>query len=408
MLIQHVNEINQKFSELERDFKSIEKQNQQLKIRLHNEQQKNKELKPNDIKIYENSIKQGKIFLNDIKKKNSEMKSQIKELEKQKNELDYKLIEANQRIKRLETDFNLKNKEENKSEKNKNDKDENDEKIQLKNKLDEFEIANSKLTLDNNNLKKKMEKMEQDHNAQLKLITDYKNSELTTFQNVILQYKQYFKNHNINPKLNIQKERINNKNDNLDYEKMMFDLANKDKIIKSLNIKLEKYMSEYKNIIDEKQLTQQKYNQLLLHNQKILSEKNDLIQKIQNLKMEMSDLNQKFEMSKTKYKNKKYIYESNTIKMQAKLAEYRQSVITLKLKINQLLGYNPQPHNINHKSNNNIINQQKINNFMDGKQIPLTPTQKKKIPGPGTGNMKFNKMTDKGSKTGGNKYFKNK
>ena len=89
------------------------------------------------------------------------MKNQIKELEKQKNDLDYKLIEANQRIKRLETDFNLKNKEE-KSEKNNNDKDENNEIIQLKNKLDEFEIANSKLTLDNNNLKKKMEKMEKE------------------------------------------------------------------------------------------------------------------------------------------------------------------------------------------------------------------------------------------------------
>ena len=138
------------------------------------------------IKIYENSIKQGKIFLNDIKKKNSELKNQIKELEKQKNELDYKLIEANQRIKRLETDFNLKNKEENKSEKNKNDKDENDEKIQLKNKLDEFEIANSKLTLDNNNLKKKMEKMEQEHNAQLKLITDYI---IFTFLISIINYK---------------------------------------------------------------------------------------------------------------------------------------------------------------------------------------------------------------------------
>ena len=147
------------------------------------------------------------------------MKNQIKELEKQKNDLDYKLIEANQRIKRLETDFNLKNKEENKSEKNNNDKDENNEIIQLKNKLDEFEIANSKLTLDNNNLKKKMEKMEKEHNEQLKLITNYKNSELTTFQNVILQYKQYFKNHNINPKLNMPKERMNDKNDNLNYEK---------------------------------------------------------------------------------------------------------------------------------------------------------------------------------------------
>ena len=335
------------------------------------------------------------------------MKNQIKELEKQKNDLDYKLIEANQRIKRLETDFNLKNKEENKSEKNNNDKDENNEIIQLKNKLDEFEIANSKLTLDNNNLKKKMEKMEKEHNEQLKLITNYKNSELTTFQNVILQYKQYFKNHNINPKLNMPKERMNDKNDNLNYEKIMVEIVNKDKIIKSLNIKLEKYMSEYKNIIDEKQLAQQKYNQLLLHNQKILSEKNDLIQKIQDLKMEMSELNQKFEMSKTKYKNKKYIYESNTIKMQAKLAEYRQNVITLKLKINELLGYNPKSRLINQNSNNNIINKQKMNNFMEGKQVPLTPTQKKKIPAVEPGNMRLNKMTDKSLKAGGNKYFKN-
>ena len=90
-------------------------------------------------------------------------------------------------------------------------------------------------------LKKKMEKMEKEHNEQLKLITNYKNSELTTFQNVILQYKQYFKNRNINPKLNMPKERMNDKNDNLNYEKIMVEIVNKDKIIKSLNIKLEKY-----------------------------------------------------------------------------------------------------------------------------------------------------------------------
>ena len=407
MLLQYVNEINQKFSQLERDFKYVEKQNQQLRNKLKYEQQKNKDLKPNDIMVYENYINQGKVLLNDIKKKNSELKSHIKELEKQKNTLDYKLIEANQRIKRLELDFNVNNKEENKSENKDNSKNENNELIQLKNKLDEFEISNSKLTLDNTNLKKKIEKMEQEHNEQSKLIINYKNSELSTYKNIIIHYKQYFQNHNIDPKLNISKEENNKKNNNLDYEKLTLEIANKDKIIKSLNTKLDKFVSDYKNIIDEKQLSQQKYNQLLLYNQKILSEKNDLIKKNENLKMEISDLNQKFEMLKTKYNNKKYIYENNTIKMQAKLSEYRQNVITLKLKINEMLGYNPKALLMNQKNNNNLINNPKTNSFVNVKQIPLTPTQKKKIPGIGTGNMKLNKMSEKGSKFGGNQYFKN-
>ena len=53
----------------------------------------------------------GKIFLEDIKKKNAELKNKIKELEEEKSSLNYKLIESNQRIKRLETDYNVNNKE---------------------------------------------------------------------------------------------------------------------------------------------------------------------------------------------------------------------------------------------------------------------------------------------------------
>jgi hypothetical protein len=219
-----------------------------------------------------------------------------------------------------------------------------------------------------------------------------------------MQYKQYFKNHNINPKLN--KPNVNSNNNNLDYG-IMVEMSNKDKIIKSLNSKLEKYISEYKNVIDEKQIAQQKCNQILLYNQKILSEKNDLIKNNQNLKMEIADLNQKIEMNKTKYKNHKYIYENNMIKMQAKLAEYKQKVITLKLKINEMLGYNPKHQMKNQNSNINLVNKKNLNNFEDIKKLTLTPTQKKIIPGINSRGINLNKKSENNSKIIGNKYFPN-
>ena len=219
-----------------------------------------------------------------------------------------------------------------------------------------------------------------------------------------MQYKQYFKNHNINPKLN--KPNVNSNNNNLDYG-IMVEMSNKDKIIKSLNSKLEKYISEYKNVIDEKQIAQQKCNQILLYNKKILSEKNDLIKNNQNLKMEIADLNQKIEMNKTKYKNHKYIYENNMIKMQAKLAEYKQKVITLKLKINEMLGYNPKHQMKNQNSNINLVNKKNLNNFEDIKKLTLTPTQKKIIPGINSRGINLNKKSENNSKIIGNKYFPN-
>ena len=411
-LMEHINEINQRFYELEKEFKFMEKQNKELKMKLKYEQLKNKELKPSDIKIYENSINQGKIFLEDIKKKNTVLKKKISELEEQKNTLDYKLIEANQKIKRYERDYNINDnkKEENK---NNNDKEQNNEILSLKNKIDEYEIANSKLTLDNNNLKKKIENMEEEHNKQIKLITDYKNSELTSFQKVISQYKEYFKNHNINPNVNIppknEKNSINanNNNSTIDYEKIMLEMTNKDKLIKSLSTKMDKYISEYKEIIEEKQLSQQKYNHLQFENQKLLNEKNDLVKKNQNLLMEINSLNQKIELTKTKYKNNKYIYDKNMLQMNEKLGQYKQRVITLKLKIKEMLSENQQGRSIKQNSNINV-NKSKFNNFLDIKQIPLTPTQKKKFPGMSQGKVGTNKMPMKESNFNTNKYYMNK
>ena len=114
----NINDINQRFAELEKEFNSLEKQNKILEKQLVYEKMKNKNNSPNDIQIYLNSIKQGKIFLENSKKKNIELQKTIKDLEEQKNSLEYKLVEANQKIKRFESDYKVNDNKDNKNENN--------------------------------------------------------------------------------------------------------------------------------------------------------------------------------------------------------------------------------------------------------------------------------------------------
>ena len=418
-LMEHIEEINGRFFDLEKEFKFLEKENKELKRQLQYEKMKNREMKPNDFLIYDNTLKQGKLFLEDQKKKNAELKKIINDLEEQKKASDYKLIEANQKIKRLENDFNIINnnnqKEENKNNSNDNNNNNDNEIINLKNKIDEYEIANSKLVLDNENLKKKMDSIEKEYKNQIKIFVQYKNSEIKTYHNTISQYKDYFKNHKINPNVNkqINKEGNNivnkdNNNNNLDYGTIMVEMSNKDNLIKSLNSKLDKYMNEYKDIIGEKQLVQQKCNEMQFANQKLMNENNDLKEKNENLKTELSNLNQKVKMNKIKYKNNEYIYNQNMTQMKDKLAEYKQKVIMLKMKIKELIGDNQPSKLLKQQSNNNYAKNPNFNNFLDIKQIPLTPTQKKKFSGMSHGNIKINKRQEDSSNFGTNEFYYNK
>jgi len=418
-LMEHIEEINGRFFDLEKEFKFLEKENKELKRQLQYEKMKNREMKPNDFLIYDNTLKQGKLFLEDQKKKNAELKKIINDLEEQKKASDYKLIEANQKIKRLENDFNIINnnnqKEENKNNSNDNNNNNDNEIINLKNKIDEYEIANSKLVLDNENLKKKMDSIEKEYKNQIKIFVQYKNSEIKTYHNTISQYKDYFKSHKINPNVNkqINKEGNNivnkdNNNNNLDYGTIMVEMSNKDNLIKSLNSKLDKYMNEYKDIIGEKQLVQQKCNEMQFANQKLMNENNDLKEKNENLKTELSNLNQKVKMNKIKYKNNEYIYNQNMTQMKDKLAEYKQKVIMLKMKIKELIGDNQPSKLLKQQSNNNYAKNPNFNNFLDIKQIPLTPTQKKKFSGMSHGNIKINKRQEDSSNFGTNEFYYNK
>ena len=113
-------------------------------------------------------------------------------------------------------------------------------------------------------------------------------------------------------------------------------------------------------------------------------------------------------MNKLKYKNNETIFNQNISQMKDKLAEYKQKVITLKLRIKEILGNNRESNLLKQQKNNNYIKNQNFNNFLDIKQIPLTPTQKKKFSGMSHGNIKINKIQDKSSNFGTNEFYYNK
>ena len=139
-----------------------------------------------------------------------------------------------------------------------------------------------------------------------------------------------------------------------------------------------------------------------------MNENNDLKEKNENLKTELSNLNQKVKMNKIKYKNNEYIFNQNMTQMKDKLAEYKQKVIMLKMKIKELIGDNQPSKLLKQQSNNNYAKNPNFNNFLDIKQIPLTPTQKKKFSGMSHGNIKINKRQEDSSNFGTNEFYYNK
>lgn len=168
-------------------------------LKKNNQSNNSNKIQPN-YELMENSIKQGTILLNDNKKKNESLKQKIIELEKRNKDLNYKLIEANQKLKRA---LNMNNS------KNMNT---NDEINRLNNIVDENEIKVSKLELDKKALEQKLDEYQKSHENELKLMLDYKNSELAVYQNIIDKYK----NNNSDFKNNFNLLNNNNGNGNND------------------------------------------------------------------------------------------------------------------------------------------------------------------------------------------------
>ena len=365
-----INDINEHFMDLQQRFEYLGNENKQLKRQLAIEKNKNKKIPPNKLKILENSINQGKILLDKTKKKNAEL---IKDYETKKDELNLQLIEANQKIKRLEEDLNqAKN---NNSNNGNNNEDSLNEINKLKNKIDEYEINISKLNLENKNLIEKIDKIKKDFKDEKITIINYKNSEIKSYRKLIEEYDKYFKNNNINIK-NKENNLQYNGNNNLDQEKMMMELKNKDKIIKSLYAQKNKYDNQFKNIIEVEDLLKQtkvEYEQLAKEKMKLQMEN-------EKYKNSISNIFQKFKKVEDFYDINKYQinqYGNEKKELISKIDEYKRKIITLKKKVNELYAVIDKLKNSKYQASTNNSN---YNNFIDIKPLPSTPNQMKKMP----------------------------
>ena len=192
----------------------LQKENKKLKLQNVSKINSINGKNPN-YDIIENSIRQGTILLDDVKSKNNNLNKKIKILENKNKKLNYKLIEMSQKLKRIQND--QKNPLLQKINKNINS---NNNKLnmieiqtnfsKLNNKIDETDIIISKLKFDKKTLQLKLEETKIFYENELKLMLNYKNSELSAYQKAIDKFKQQISDYSNNNILNNNKFYPNN------------------------------------------------------------------------------------------------------------------------------------------------------------------------------------------------------
>ena len=327
---------------LENKCSALEKENKMMKSKNN----------PN-YGIIENSIKQGTILLDDVKRKNFNLNKKIKILEKQNQELNYKLIEANQKLKKFQ-----KNKIENFS----NNQNTNSIILNLNNKIDENEIIISKLKLDKKILENKLSEEKKNHENELNLMLNYKNSELSVYQKAIDDFKSqknnsiYLNNENLindNNQMNSLKNKLKStttKNKNLEekIKELKQNLSEKDDIIDDLNkrvIELEGNLNL--KCIEIQQLSAENETRL----SQLINEKNELIKNNEKLSNGLLQFDNKVKEANMIFINKTEFYNKSINIFKNKINEYKNKIALLKNKINEL-------NSIIEKNKNKVINNQ--------------------------------------------------
>jgi chromosome segregation ATPase len=365
-LINNIEDINEHFIDLEQKFNSIEIENKNLKKELANEKKKNRNIPPNNFKIYENSINQGKILLEDVKKKNAKLQEKINDLESKNKSLNYQLIEANQKLKKYEND-SKQNINDNKNENNgKNDKDNTNEITKLKNKIDEYEILISKMKFDKKSLEEKIENIIKEHKSEKNLMINYKNSEIKACNKLIEDYQIFIRDHNLS--INRNNNMNINGNENVESQKLRMEISNKDKLINTLKNQINEISNDFNKI----NISQQNINASQMQIQKLVNEKKELIKENKNHKNRLSSFIEQINEANNLLNIKTSKYKKDLSNMKIKLDEYKYKIVILKKKICEL-------HEIIGKMNSKsyqIVNNSLINNNIKNKmQIPSTPNQ---------------------------------
>ena len=272
--------------------------------------------------------------------------------------------------------------------KNSQNVDKKEEKLILNNKINNYEISISKLNLEKKLLESQLENIKKDFNNQLILINNLKNNKLQSYQRRINEMKKNeYKNLN---DLNMSKrifelkrkedskfyyDKINmlqENNDKLTNENIALDEENKelrnklqksnlnskykDRIIKSLNEKIQGIYNEYKklnaSLVESNEQSQFQIKQILFDNDKFRQENQMLNLEMKKLRDNLGGFND----------NKKGENKSEVLKYKNKCYEYRTRIIALKKRIDELL-QNKEYDRVNSEFNHNLMRYKSSMNF---------------------------------------------
>ena len=395
-------------SNLENKCYALEKENKLMKLNKQNSDYIDRN-DPN-YKIIENSVKQGTILLDDVKRKNFNLSQRIKILEKENQKLNYKLIEVNQKLKRFQSNKN-----------NINNKDINSIIAKLNSRIDESDIIISKLKFDKSVLETKLSEEKKYHENELNLMLNYKNSELSVYQKAIDNFKTKKNNNNI---LNTDKN--NQIFQYSDYESKINSLTNKLNIIKKKKKSLKEKINLLNRNISEKDNTinilnkklielEGNFNLKLVEMQQIdkenetkinqlINEKNELLKSNEKLSKGLLQFDNKVKEANLIFINKTEFYDKTMSIYKNKIKEYKNKIIILKKKINEL--------NVSLEKNK-IINYAQRNNNNDNNIFKLKSTDiypKNILSTPGSFLIPKRKMTPHATKffDEQNEYINNK
>ena len=398
--------INPMSSEIEQLKEALIKANEKINI-LIEENNKLKITQGDNMK--ELLIKEGIIDSN--KQEISRLLSKITSYENEEEiknktikELNYKIIELNQKIESKETIDKITQKIKNE---NPEDLEHNYliEINELNNKINEIEIKNSKLKFDNENLKNKIDIIIKEKKTELEIMESLYNKkngilekeierlndminellnekekehiDIYDYKNIQNDIYKFFKElEEKMKKLNdvnflIKKENQKLKNEN---EELSIIINGKETIIEKLQSNINKIENDFKQRLSERNIINNNDNiEQLLNEQKKLSEENEILRN--NYEEMTQGINEANELFVSKQKE----YEKIINSQMEKLKEYKFKISILKIKVNELHSEIEFLQEKQIKSPNNYLSTiEKDKNSLDSNYTP----EQMKISGP--------------------------
>ena len=365
----------------------IEKKNNEINY-INKENEKNTKLlleKEKEIMNSQNKIETVTNEITKLKNKNENLVKEVNNKEDQIKELNYTLMEYKQKIISNEETDKFINKLKDSFVESNNDMNKTIENFEneiniLKNKLNESEIKNSKLTFDNNILSNKIESIYKEKDEQIKVIEslyqkqiDNCNKSISQLNDKLLQSLKENSNkissdeESFNKRIEQEKKMKLLEVENIKFKKeiegMMHEKEelkkislDKDKIIEKLEVEIEKYDYENNNNNKDK-FKKEEYEK----------EINNLKKENEELKVMFKKMTQGINEANVLYNEKLVNFNKQILLKNNKLLEYKNKISVLKVKINELheelsLLRGSTTNTTNNVNNNSFFNTSFINN----------------------------------------------